>query len=167
VCLACRAGQRFSPEGTSENSQRFNAGNKRARRRVPSGTTEAHGRGAILSSLRDLSCLRIGVPALKRWAFFFRPYGLSHDYTLLYAGPPSRNSRDSLSSIGSAFSVRSEAASAAPVSAPPTRPCVRRGRRTERTGRSRSPFPTASFLTSYGSLDLSVDKNIHLLTHEQ
>lgn len=60
-----------SPAGRKKKAQRFNAGNKRPRRRVPSGTTEAHDRGAILSSLRDLACLRIGVPALKRWAYSY------------------------------------------------------------------------------------------------
>src|SRR5882762_8057136 len=57
-----------SPAGRKKKAQRFNAGNKRPRRRVLSGTTEAHDRGAILSSLLDLACLRNGVPALKRWA---------------------------------------------------------------------------------------------------
>src|SRR5258705_515761 len=56
-----------SPAGRKKKAQRFNAGNKRPRGRVPSGTTEAHDRGAILSSLRDLACLRIGAPTLKRW----------------------------------------------------------------------------------------------------
>ena len=45
------------------------------RRRVPSGTTEAQDRAAILSSLRDSACLRFGVPALKRWAILGRPFG--------------------------------------------------------------------------------------------
>src|SRR6266699_3680713 len=62
------------PAGRKKKAQRFNAGNIRPRR-VPSGTTEAHDRGAILSSLRDLPCLRIGVPALKRWAILARPFG--------------------------------------------------------------------------------------------
>ena len=64
-----------SPAGRKKKAQRFNAGNRRSRRRVPSGTTEAYDRGAILSSLRDLARLRIGVPALKRWAILVRPFG--------------------------------------------------------------------------------------------
>jgi hypothetical protein len=64
-----RQGERQKP---SVSIQRWE---QTPRRRVPSGTTEAHDRGAILSSLRDLACLRIGVPALKRWAILARPFG--------------------------------------------------------------------------------------------
>ena len=67
--------RRLCLAGRKKKAQRFNAGNKRPRRRVPSGTTETHDRDAILSSLRDLAWLRIGVPALKRWAILARPFG--------------------------------------------------------------------------------------------
>ena len=43
-----------SPAGRKKKAQRFNAGNKHTRCRVPSGTTEAPDDAAILSSLRDL-----------------------------------------------------------------------------------------------------------------
>src|SRR5439155_25838235 len=62
-------------ERSGAAGRRFTAGNKRPRRRVPSGTTEAHDPGAIISSLRDLASLRIGVPALKRRAILARPFG--------------------------------------------------------------------------------------------
>jgi len=68
------------PSGRATIAQRLIAGIQASRNQVPSGTKEKHpGPGwrsnSTLSSLRDSFLLPATIPAMNRWATFYRPPG--------------------------------------------------------------------------------------------